>query len=64
MADHCSICDVRRPQGGTNILILGEMWLEFCEPCGKKEVLQNNQTGEQKPICEVFAETQKEEESA
>ena len=64
MADHCSFCDVRRPQGGTNILIINEDWLEFCEPCGKEAVLKNMDTGEEKPIVEVFNETQKEKESA
>ena len=54
MADHCIVCDVRRPKGGTNILILGEDWLEFCEPCGKKEKLLNQDTGEEKTLWEVF----------
>lgn len=64
MADHCSFCDTRRPEGGTNILILGGDWLEFCEPCGEKEMLTNSQTGEQKCIREVFEMTKKEKADA
>ena len=49
MADHCGICDTRRPEGGTNVLVLndGSFWLEFCEPCGKTETLTNQETGEE-----------------
>jgi len=58
MADHCTFCDTRRPSGGTNILILGDNWLEFCAPCGGKEMLKNAETGEEKSIREVFNLTQ------
>lgn len=54
MANHCSFCDVRRPEGGTKILVLGDKWLEFCPSCGDKETLQNGRTGEIKTIAEVF----------
>jgi hypothetical protein len=54
MADHCSFCDTRRPEGGTNILVLGDDWLEFCEPCGETETLTNGNTGEVKTLREVF----------
>ena len=54
MADHCTFCDTRRPSGGTNHLILGDDWLEFCQPCGEKETLTNRDTGEVKSIVEVF----------
>ena len=40
--------------GGTNILVLGSDWLEFCEPCGNKETLTNGDTGEVKTLAEVF----------
>lgn len=62
MADHCSFCDTRRPVGGTNILILGGDWLEFCKPCGDSEKLTNRETGETKTIREVFDLTKTEEE--
>ena len=54
MADHCSFCDTRRPSGGTNTLILGGDWLEFCQPCGDKETLRNAHTGEVKTLREVL----------
>ena len=54
MADHCCFCDTRRPMGGTNTLVLGSDWLEFCEPCGNKETLTNGETGEVKTLAEVF----------
>ena len=54
MADHCVFCDTRRPQGGTNTLILGSDWLEFCGPCGDSETLTNGKTGEVKTIREVY----------
>ena len=66
MADHCIFCETRRPEGGTNILILGDNWLEFCKPCGEKEMLTNSQTGEEKSIREVFDMTKstKEDDNA
>ena len=54
MANHCGICDTRRPVTGTNHLVLGDDWIEFCRPCGEKEMLTNGETGEQKSILEVF----------
>jgi hypothetical protein len=54
MADHCTFCDTRRPEGGTNILVLGENWLEFCRPCGEVETLTNGDTGEEATIADVF----------
>ncbi len=47
MADHCCFCDVRRPVGGTNHLVLngGSMWIEFCPPCGEKETLHSPDFG-------------------
>ena len=55
MADHCCFCDTRRPMGGTNLLVLGDDWLEFCEPCGNKETLTNGERGDVKTLAEVFA---------
>lgn len=54
MANHCIFCDTRRPKGGTNMLVLGNDWLEFCGPCGDKEKLTNGETGEVKTIRQVF----------
>ena len=62
MANHCFFCDTRRPMGGTNTLILGGDWLEFCEPCGDKETLTNRDTGEVKTVAEVFALVREERE--
>ena len=55
MSDYCALCETRRPEGGTNHLVLndGEVWIEFCEPCGKKEMLTNAK-GEQKSVYDVF----------
>jgi hypothetical protein len=59
MADHCSICDTRRPAGGTNILGIlnsdgGELWIEFCRPCGEHETLTNRWTKETITVRELF----------
>ncbi len=55
MTDHCGFCDVRRPKGGTNILIVNEgVWLEFCPPCGESEILTNKQTGEKITLLALF----------
>lgn len=55
MSDYCNICNTRRPQGGTNHLILnyGELWLEYCNKCGEFEKLANPVTGEVKTIAEL-----------
>mgnify|MGYP003117547627 FL=1 len=54
MANYCNICETRRPASGTNMLVLGDDWIEFCRPCGETEKLTNGETGEQKSIVEVF----------
>ncbi len=54
MSDYCTFCDTRRPEGGTNHLVLGDDWIEFCHPCGEKETLTNG-SGEVKTVNEVFA---------
>ena len=55
MSDYCNICDTRRPAGGTNHLVLneGDLWLEFCKPCGETEELTNPETGETLKINEL-----------
>lgn len=62
MADHCAICDTRRPEGGTNHLVLngGELWIEFCAPCGESEILTNPETGEEISVAALFRRTQEE----
>ena len=52
MADKCSYCKKNIP---TNHLVLngGDLWIEFCEPCGKTEVLTNTK-GEQYTVQEVY----------
>ncbi len=59
MSNQCIICEERTD---TNHLVLGSQWLEFCTPCGHKEKLTNQQTGETKTIIEVFNENRKSEE--
>jgi hypothetical protein len=46
MADHCNICDTRRPIDGTKAMMLGDMWVEFCENC-KDTPIKNQETGEE-----------------
>ena len=53
MADHCGICDTRRPEGGTNHLVLGDTWIEFCRICGETEMLENA-AGEELCVADVF----------
>ena len=56
MSDYCSFCETRRPDGGTNHLVLngGELWLEFCEKCGKEETLTNPETDETITVKALF----------
>jgi len=56
MADHCCICDTRRPYGGTNLLVLngGELWLEFCDLCAD-EPITNAETGETIAVGTLWA---------
>ena len=56
MADHCCYCDVRRPEGGTNHLVLngGKLWIEFCQECGETETLTNPDTGETITVQALF----------
>lgn len=56
MADHCCFCDIRRPNGGTNHLILGggSTWIEFCPSCGEKETLHNPDLGITVTVGELF----------
>ena len=53
MPNRCTFCTIIRP---TNHLILGTIWLEFCERCGEKETLQRQTDNgiEIKSIREVF----------
>ena len=56
MADHCLICNTRRPEGGTNHLVLngGETWIEFCGPCGEAEVIYNVADATQSTVAALF----------
>lgn len=56
----CAICETIRPANGTNHLVLndGELWIEFCEPCGKKTKLRNIETNEECTIQELFDQGQ------
>lgn len=58
MADYCVFCDTRRPEGGTNHLVLngGQMWLEFCTRCGDREWLYNPLTEERFTVYNLFAQ--------
>ena len=60
MANHCGFCDTRRPPPtedyphGTKIMVMGDDWVEFCEPCGDRYTLTNGETGEEKTLAEIF----------
>lgn len=43
MPNHCQFCDIVRPKGGTNHLVLnnGEWWIEYCPKCGDEQVLED-----------------------
>ena len=62
MADHCGICDTRRPEGGTKILVLngGALWLEFCPKC-ESTPITNAETGEVITVGALFDRGQEKE---
>lgn len=64
MADYCCFCDTRRPEGGTQHLVLngGQLWLEFCSWCGDREWLSNPLTGENITVANLMRRAQGEEE--
>lgn len=64
MADYCGFCDTRRPAGGTNMLVLGSGWFEYCKPCGEKEVLVNAETGEEITLRGLFDRVQAKKENS
>ena len=51
MSDRCGFCNTKTE---TDMLVLGNQWLEFCAPCGDTEVLTNSHTGEVATISAVF----------
>ena len=54
MADHCNLCDTRRPSGGTNLLVVaGAGWIEFCPRCASTPI-RNADTGEVTTVGELF----------
>jgi hypothetical protein len=52
MADKCNFCGENKP---TNHLVLngGNLWLEFCKECAKKETL-TNQRNETYTLQEIY----------
>jgi hypothetical protein len=52
MADKCSFCKEKKP---TNHLVLngGDLWIEFCKPCGEKETLTNDK-GETLTVQQIY----------
>jgi hypothetical protein len=61
MSDYCNLCETRRPEGGTNHLVLnkGELWIEFCKRCGQSETLTNPETQETLTIRALFDRSEK-----
>lgn len=55
---YCVICKTFKKSGETSMLVLGDQWVEYCEDCKNKKVLENKETGEDMSIAEVI-ETQK-----
>ena len=62
MANECIFCERRRIE--TNMLVLngGEFWVEFCQPCGEREVLHNAETGDTLLVRELWDRTIAEKE--
>jgi len=54
MPDRCSYCEQVRPVGGTDHLVLGKLWIEFCPPCGEKATVSNAETGESLTVKAKF----------
>ena len=52
MANQCCYCNVRHID--TNMLVLGDNWIEFCEECGPLNTVTNRDTGETMTISAVF----------
>jgi len=52
MSDKCGYCKQHK---ATNHLVLngGNLWIEFCEDCGKKETLQNTK-GDKLTVQQVY----------
>lgn len=65
MSDTCGICETLRPNGGTNHLVLndGELWIEFCGPCGEKTKLKNQDTNEETTLKELFDKSKADEDT-
>ena len=57
MSNKCSFCEKKTD---TDILILNDSdWLEFCPPCGEKQIITNQVTGEQLPLVNLYQRIQK-----
>jgi len=54
MPDRCSYCEQVRPVGGTDHLVLGKLWIEFCPPCGEASTVTNTETGESLTVKQKF----------
>tara|TARA_R110000824_G_scaffold170583_1_gene347975 strand:- start:949 stop:1140 length:192 start_codon:yes stop_codon:yes gene_type:complete len=56
MSDYCVLCETRRPEGGTSIVVTdgGKQWIEFCKPCGDSVVMTSKTTGEQITPAQLF----------
>ena len=56
MPNKCSYCQEVRPAGGTNHLVLndGELWIEFCPPCGESATVTNTETGESLTVKQYY----------
>ena len=57
MANHCNLCDTRRPEGGTQHLILnqGKLWVEFCKSC--RDVEMKSKDGKTKTVYQLWLDT-------
>lgn len=44
------------------VLNSGELWIEFCKPCGKSETLTNPETKETLTIQALFDRSEKDKE--
>lgn len=61
MPSICNLCDTIRPTGGTRLLVLNEgkknytqIHIEFCQVCGEKIKMKNEETGEENTLSELY----------
>jgi hypothetical protein len=60
MASECGFCGIRR-YVETKMMVLGQMWVEFCDHCAERNVLHNAEDGQTYLVREVWDKIQTEQ---